>query len=222
MSGAKSAKSVAVIWGASGHAKVVLDILRLNPSTEVVGFIDSVNVDRKGQMFCGLPVLGGLEILNHLQASGVRQIVVGFGDCRGRLQMLDMLDAYGLRLVSAIHPSAIVSSSAHLGSGVVVCANAVVNSDCRIGRATIINTAASVDHDCTIGDAVHIAPGVRLGGWVEIGTGSFIGIGSTVRDRTSIGSHTTVGAGSLVLKSLPSDVVAYGHPARVIRSPHET
>jgi acetyltransferase-like isoleucine patch superfamily enzyme len=38
-----------------------------------------------------------------------------------------------------------------------------------------------------------------------------------VLDRLEIGENTVVGAGSLVLKSLPSDVLAYGNPANIIR-----
>lgn len=214
-------KAKIVIWGASGHAKVVLDILRLDHSIEVVGFLDSVNPVSNGQTFCGLPVLGGVDVLSALQANGVCKVAAGFGDCHGRLRMMSELESRGLELQSAIHPSAVIAGSAQLASGVVVCANAVVNPDAQIGRGTIINTAASIDHDCRIGDAVHIAPGVRLGGGVEIGSASLIGIGTTVRDHITVGSRTIVGAGSLVMKSLPSNIVAYGHPAQVMRSSDE-
>ena len=39
----------------------------------------------------------------------------------------------------------------------------------------------------------------------------------TVLDRIEIGENTVVGAGSLVIKSLPDNVLAYGNPAKIIR-----
>ena len=38
------------------------------------------------------------------------------------------------------------------------------------------------------------------------------------RRRLQIGDNTVVGAGSLVLKSLPDNVLAYGNPCKIIRS----
>ena len=40
-----------VIWGASGHAKVVADILRKSRRYEVAGFLDDVDPQRRGEVF---------------------------------------------------------------------------------------------------------------------------------------------------------------------------
>jgi maltose O-acetyltransferase len=45
----------------------------------------------------------------------------------------------------------------------------------------------------------------------------WLGAGVIVLPGVVIGARTTVGAGSVVTKSLPSDVVAAGNPARIIR-----
>ena len=49
----KDLNSNLVIWGASGHAKVIADIIELNGEFNIVGFIDNVNKDRKGEKFFG-------------------------------------------------------------------------------------------------------------------------------------------------------------------------
>ena len=45
-------------------------------------------------------------------------------------------------------------------------------------------------------------------------------MGVTILDRLEIGENTVVGAGSLVVKSLPDNVLAYGNPAKIIRHRH--
>lgn len=42
-----------LFWGASGHALVVEDIIRLQGIYEIVGFLDDVNQEHYGMEFCG-------------------------------------------------------------------------------------------------------------------------------------------------------------------------
>jgi len=210
-------KPSVAIWGASGHARVVADIVRLQDCFRIAGFIDDLNRNRQGAEFCGATILGGREQLKLLRAEGVEHLLMGFGDCRMRLKLTEFLQAEGFVLPLALHPRAIVAEKAIVGAGTVVAAAAVINPGVTIGRSVIINTAASVDHDCVIGDAAHICPGVHLGGSVEIGQSTQIGIGATVVSGVHIGAGTLVGAGAVVVRNIPDRVIAYGVPARVKR-----
>ncbi|WP_433831525.1 sugar O-acetyltransferase [Actinoplanes sp. CA-015351] len=87
----------------------------------------------------------------------------------------------------------------------------------------------------TIGDDVQIGPNVQLltathplepgprrDKWesadpIVIGDNVWLGGGVIVCPGVTIGENTVVGAGSVVVKDLPSNVVAVGSPARVIR-----
>lgn len=42
-------------------------------------------------------------------------------------------------------------------------------------------------------------------------------MGSNIINDINIGDNTIVGAGSLVTKTLPSNVMAYGVPAKIIK-----
>jgi len=211
-------KQKLVIWGASGHAMVVADIIRLRGDYEIVGFLDDVNPERHNTEFFGAPVLGGQEQLDILQRKGVKNLILGFGDCQARLRLSELVRAMGFYLPTAIHPQAIVATSVSIGPGTVIAAGAVVNPGSKVGENVIINTCASVDHECVVEDGVHICPGVHLGGRVTVGRGALIGIGATVRDRVRIGASSIIGAGAVVLDDIPDDVVAYGIPAKVIKS----
>lgn len=97
-------------------------------------------------------------------------------------------------------------------------AGVVINAGTAIGDGAVINTGATVDHDCKIGAYCHVAPGVNLAGCVTLEEGVFLGIGSRVIPGIQIGEWTTVAAGAVVVRDLPSRVVAMGIPARVKQS----
>jgi len=206
-----------VIWGASGHALVVADIVRLRAEYELVGFLDDVNPDRTSAAFCGSRILGGQEQLVHLREQGVDYIIFGFGDCSARLELSKLVRELGFSLATAIHPKATVAADVSVGAGTVIMAGSVVNPGAQIGENVIINTCASVDHECVIEDGVHIGPGVRLGGHVRVGRAAWIGIGVTIKDAVHIGPGSVIGAGAVVLSDIPGGVVAHGTPARVVR-----
>lgn len=210
-------KTQLVIWGASGHAKVVADIIQLRGEYEIAGFIDDCATSRIGESFCGSAILGGREALDQLLRDGVRHAILAFGNCGARLKLAEYLLSQGFTLISAIHPSAIVAGDVLVGQGTVVAAGAVINPSARIGANVIINTSASIDHDAIVEDGAHICPGVHLAGDVMVGKGAWIGIGSSVIEKIRIGDGAVVGAGSVVVAHIPPHTLSFGVPAKVIK-----
>jgi len=185
---------------------------------EIVAFLDDVNSDRHGQQFCGALVLGGSEQMDALIGRKVQHAILAFGDNAARRRKGSDLVARGFILGHAVHSRATVASDVRLGAGTVVMAGAVVNPNVTLGENVIINTCASVDHDCVLGNAVHLSPGGRLAGGVRVGDEAWIGLGAVVLEGRTVGQRTIVGAGAVVTRDLPADVVAYGVPAKIIRS----
>jgi len=206
-----------VIWGTSGHALVVTDIIQLQGKYKIAGFLDDINKELHGKKLKNYPILGGKEKLDFLKKLNIKYLIFGFGDCNARLSLSRIVRSKGFSLCTAIHPGSIVASDVSIGQGTVITAGAVVNPGSIIGENVIINTCASVDHDCVVHDGAHISPGVNLGGNVTVGRGTWIGIGATIKEKILIGSHSIIGAGSVVIDNIPDGVVAYGIPAKVIR-----
>ncbi len=202
-----------VVFGASGHGKVVCDIL-LASNVPVHGFIDS-NPDLTGREVMGLPVLGMESWIADSLKTGAVRIALGIGNQQARKVAAENCRSMGAEIITAIHPRAIIAASARLGEGSVVMAGAIVNPDAKIGRGVIINTGAIVEHDVVIGDYSHLSPGAVTGGGARIGSLTHIGLGALILPRVSVGCGSVIGAGAVVLKDVPDQVIAYGVPAKV-------
>jgi acetyltransferase-like isoleucine patch superfamily enzyme len=97
-------------------------------------------------------------------------------------------------------------------------AGCIFNPKAKIGNFTFFATGAQIEHDNIIGDFASVSAGSITGGYVTLGEFSAITLRVTVLDRISIGKNSVIGAGSLVLKSIPDNVIAYGTPTKIIRN----
>ncbi len=205
--------------GAAGHAKVVIEILRLRDEYDFVGLLDA-KPESSGSSLGGIKILGDDTLLNDLYQQGVRHAFIGVGsvgDSTIRRELFRKLKDLGFDLVSAIHPNATVSPSAKFGEGPIIMANAVVNADAGIGDNVIINTGAIVEHDCILEDHVHIATGARLAGAVTVREGSHVGVGASIKQGVTIGARAIVGAGAVVIEDVPEGVTVVGVPSKILR-----
>jgi acetyltransferase EpsM len=205
-------KEPVVIFGAGGHAKVVVDAIlsaKLRPDFLVE------DKPERAELF-DVRLLASADRL--WQTMRQFRFVVAVGDNASRRRIFAELKTRGGVPINVVHPAATVSPRAKLGWGVVVFAGAVINPGATVGDNCIVNTSASIDHECVIGAHAHLCPGVRLAGNVNVGAGTMIGVGAVVLPQITIGEWTTVGAGSMVNRHLPANVVAFGCPAKVRRS----
>lgn len=212
----KKTKTKIVVFGAGGHAKVVLDIIKSLERYAVVGLLDA-SMELYGTTRWGYKVLGGHDQFAALQKRGIKCLIVALGDNRQRQAVFEDAVKAGLEPIIVVHPSAQLGSGVKIGLGTLLVAGTVVNIDAVIGENVIINTGATVDHDCRIGSHAHLSPGVHLAGNVTVGELTHIGIGAVVLPNCTIGRDCVVGAGAVVLENVPDGVVVAGNPARQIQ-----
>lgn len=204
-----------VIIGASGHGRVVLDILANNNEVEVVGFVDD-DPELKGEKIDDVFVLGDISSLKQMIGREVDAGIVAIGDNKIRARIFIEMSNAGLKMINAIHPNAIIAQKTTIGIGNMIAANTVINPGTTIGNNCIVNTGANIDHDNHIADHVHISPGANLAGIVSVGNYSHVGIGATIINCVNIGRNITVGAGAVVINEIPDNVVIAGVPAKII------
>lgn len=206
-----------LIWGTGGHARVVVDALRLQSELEIAGFIDDTRVAESGISLMGHQLLGGRDQLIAAHANGVTSLLVAIGNCQIRQTLCDFGKTHGFDIVGVRHPAAIVSNESFVDADVQVLAGAVIAPGACVSMGTIINHRAVVDHDCKIGAYAHVAPGAVLCGGVIVGAGTWVGAASVVRQGLRIGNQALIGAGSVVVTDISDRSVAYGNPAIVHR-----
>jgi acetyltransferase EpsM len=195
------------LYGASGHGKVIIDILKSNDE-----IVDAI-LDDKPQFksLFGIPVLNS----NDIKMLFGQKIIVSIGDNLIRQKVVKGL--IGGSFHKAIHFNAIVSSFSTVGNGSVIMAAAVINPDVTIGKHCIINTGAIIEHDCVIQDFVHISPNVAMAGGVVVEIGAHIGIGVSIIQGIKIGKWAIIGAGAVVIEDVPDYAVVVGNPGRIIK-----
>lgn len=190
------------LYGASGHAMVIMDILEAN-GIPVEGLIDdNPNIHE----LLGLPVYHG--------KTDAEELIISIGNNRIRKLLSEQLNA---SFRTAIHPTAIISPRATIREGTVVMHGAIIQTCATIGKHCIINTGSSIDHECRIGDYVHISPHATLCGNVSVGEGTWVGAGSTVIQGVTIGKWSVVAAGATVTHDVPDGVLVAGTPAKIIK-----
>ncbi|WP_404343659.1 acetyltransferase [Vreelandella venusta] len=201
---ASAANRGVILLGGGGHAKVLLDALRL-AGVQVRGVVDPV-LAGTCKLWRGIPVIGNDDDLLKLNPDQVI-LVNGTGSLPSKLlrqRLFSRFTEAGFQFMNVIHPSALIGAGVELGVGVQIMAGAIIQADTTVGDNSIINTGVLVDHDCAIGCDVHLAPGVVVSGGVSIGEGAHVGTGSSIIQGISIGAGAIVGAGTVVVKDVPN------------------
>lgn len=195
------------LYGASGHCKVIIDVITESGKSEIKGILDD---NPKLDMIFNIPVFN----TKMFETFSDKQLIIAVGDNRTRKKIVENISAiYKI----GIHPKSIVSCYAKIDEGTVVMAGAILNPDAIIGKHCIINTAAVIEHDCKLDDFVHISPNAALAGGVAVGEGTHIGIGATVIQGIKIGKWVTIGAGTVVINDVPDYAVVVGNPGKIIK-----
>lgn len=195
------------LYGASGHAKVVIEILQAQNLTDIA----AIDEYKEGTVLN--VAITHKAIPEKLKAGDQIIITIGNNHIRRRIseQRADM------NYAKAIHPSCNMSPSASIGAGTVAMAGVSVNADTVVGEHVILNTNCCVDHDCKIGSYAHISPNAALAGNVEVGEGTQVGIGACVVQGIKIGKWVTIGAGAVIIEDVPDLAVVAGNPGRIIK-----
>ncbi len=191
------------LYGAGGHAKVIIDILEDN-DIKINGIYDdnkSINNLFEYKVYHSRDVKGPL--------------IISIGNNKIRKKIAEFLQVnYG----TAVHSKAIISKRSTIKTGTVIMPGAVIQSSTVIGNHCIINTGATIDHECWIENFVHIAPNATLCGNVTIGEGSLIGAGSTILPGVKIGKWCMIGAGTIITKDIADNVIVRASIHKVIKN----
>lgn len=197
-----------IIYGGGGHAKSLIDLIRLDGQYRIHGILD--DGIPAGTRILDIPVLGGGDLLPALRRQGLSKAVNavgGIGSITPRLAVYEKLAAAGFECATVVHPRAFIEPSAHISAGCQVFYNAYIGSEVKVGFGSIINTAAIISHDCQLGEYVNVSPGAILAGAVKVGERALIGMGATINLGVTIGAGARVGNSAVVKADVPENSI---------------
>jgi acetyltransferase-like isoleucine patch superfamily enzyme len=123
----------------------------------------------------------------------------------------------------------VIREQNRIGAGLQIWNNSTVDYGCVIGDNVKIHCGCYIAQFTTIEDEVFFAPGVIVANdpfpiHTDIMRGptikrrARIGVNVTLMPYITIGANCLIGGGSVVTKDVPPGSVAYGSPAKVVKS----
>lgn len=202
------------ILGIGNYSEVVMELCK-----ETGHEIDSLfhfDSSRNGEKIDGYQIKGDYQdfITNYEEGTKIN-VVVGIGDNSTRCKWLNLLREKGFNTINLIHPTAYISPSATIGSGVYIHASSFVWTKSYIGNNVIISPKAMVAHHVSVGEGCLISANSVVGSYVTLEKRITVGINAGIISKMiNIGSDSIIGANSMVLKSFPKDSVIIGTPGK--------
>jgi len=148
-----------LILGAGSHGQEVRELAQRLNVFRRIAFLDD-DITKTGVLG---PCSGVEQYLDEYPAA-----IPAVGNSPLRMQWLKKLTYARFALPVLIHPDAVVSPSAEVGCGTVVCARAVVGAGASVGCGCIISSGVTIDRDVQIPDGTHIDCGRVVTGTMEI------------------------------------------------------
>jgi acetyltransferase-like isoleucine patch superfamily enzyme len=154
-----------IIFGASGHGKVVLSA---NRKETKFFFDDNPSVTR----FRKLPVY-----VYDANFEKEETLVVAIGDNRIRQIIVQKIKHI---FTTVIAQSSLIDTSVNIGRHTIVNTGATIDHDCSVGDFCHIAPNATLCGDVSVGEGTLIGagsiiiPGIKIGKWCTIGAGSVV------------------------------------------------
>ena len=188
-------KNKILLYGASGHAKVICSIFE-SMNVDIEGIFD----DNKNHDLLNMyPIIGKYN--NNYKPNFSILISIGNNLIRKKISQ-----KISHKFAIAIHKSSIIDNITKIDYGSAIFQNTIIQRDVIIGMHCIINTNSNIDHESYINSFSSICPGVTICGKVNIRELTFIGANSTIIQGITVGKNCIVGAGTVVIKNVNETV----------------
>lgn len=211
-------KNPVMIIGANAMGQAARHIFESN-DVLIYGYLDESS-NLHGTEIDDITILGSPEDDGFLKFIGKKcEAFVAIDDNKYRKNLVEMLKTRRkIMPVNAIHQSAEIAESAHIGHGNFINMGVRIGNKAKVSNHCIINTNAVVDYEAELGELVQLGAGSIINSGVIIEDEAFIGSGVTIVSGVKIGKGARVGAGSVVIADVKKGETVFGNPAQKIES----
>jgi len=212
-----------VIIGGHGNGTVISstveDINTVKPTWEIIGFIN----DGDCEDINGYRVLGCIEqnVIDELLCDPEIYFYWSLISVKFNHKFIHNLERLNIpleRFATIVHPMAVVSSTASLGSGVSVQPFVNIGPNVKIGNHIHIFAQAMIGHGAVLDDYSYVANNACVGANVKMKKGAYIGTNATTIENICLGEWSLTGIGSVVIRNVEDYCTVVGNPASVIKS----
>lgn len=134
-----------------------------------------------------------------------------------RKKLYNLYRQKGFHFATVISPTAIISKSAHIGTGCMIQDGCNISSNVKLGICVRVNSLANIMHDSEVGDFSTIAPSGVILGKCKLENSVYIGANATILPGRSVRLGGVVGAGAVVTKNVNERVTVAGVPAKQLQ-----
>lgn len=198
-------KADVIIVGARGLGIELASYIEDDPRYSIKCFLDEADV---GEL-CGYEVIHPVNYIGNCKKAF---FAVGYPEYK--LITLDKYSNLGLEWLNYVHPTAIISKYASVGTGNIFSPYTVVAGNACISNFVMLNAYSSTAHHTVIGDYSSLMPYSSVLGGSKIGEEVLIAVGAKVLPDVTVGDRSRVSAGAVVMHDMPSDVLISGNPAK--------
>ena len=176
----------------------------------------------KGFLSDNPDILAGYEInigivgdIDNYEIQSDDRFLLAIGDLPDRRIVAEKLKDRGAKFLTMVHPTAIVASTAKLGTGVLIYPFVTVMGGVSLGDFCMMNAYSACGHGVTAGDYTVICPYAIILGRSKVGRECFLGTHSMVGQRMEIGDNVIVSANSTAQRNAPDNSFIYGVPGNI-------
>lgn len=162
------------------------------------------------------PYLGSFEEYN-LDVDDY--FVIAFGNCEAKKKVVKQIYERGGRLITLIHPTAVIAHSAVIGEGNIIAPFVMIGPNVKLGNFNLLTSQSIISHDTQVGDYNFFATSL-LCGHTCVGDGNYFGIHATTTPGIVIGNRNIIQAGMVLDKNIGDDTtVFYRYKEKVLAIP---
>ena len=195
----------------------------VNPTDERLE-IDPTTIERDaaqfsyptGDTFKDKPLISSSEWVEILADRKIKNVLITTDEPCERLEQMNLARKKGLKLINAIHPTALIMEDAILHDNVILYPRTFVGYRAELFPGVIV-TSAHLDHHNVIKECALIGPGAVFAGNVTIGAFTKVYTGVVIKNRVKIGQNSILGAGTVVIEDVPDNVTVVGVPGKIIK-----
>jgi sugar O-acyltransferase (sialic acid O-acetyltransferase NeuD family) len=215
-------KEIYGVFGAGGYGREVMPLARkqLQKNGKLIESLFFVVDNPERNNVNGTQVISLVEFLK-IDAEK-KYLTCAVAESKARATVKNRIQNSAILDWSVMAENSVVMDEVTIGLGSILSPFVTIGSNVTIGSSFHANLYSYVGHDCLIGDFVTFAPGVKCNGNVVIDNYAYLGAGAIVRPgRTGkplrIGEGAIIGMGAVVTKDVPSGVMIFGNPAKIIK-----